>query len=180
MALGLFFDLTKPLITLTILLFLRRLIYGIRGTAHPWISSYLRGRTHLVEVSFFWSKGWPQLNELQWLEDPLELWPWTWPGLTIHKWPSLLTLPDDSAKICIFADDASFSVKGKNRSDFVTIAHKNTKKIVKWFQDNKLLVNNGNPQITDFAISDVTNHTSTGKWGNLSQLHHEIPWRILG
>ncbi len=154
----LFFDLTKAFDMVDHGLLLHKLdCLGIRGVSHSWVSSYLQGRTQTVQISFKDShglqrtassnssvvvKGVPQGSVL----GPILF------ILFVNDLPSCVA--GVNAKVSLFADDTSLSLRAKTPAELETVAFSETSSLMQWFQRNLLLLNSAKTQVLEFHIGN--------------------------
>ena len=134
--LGIFIDLSKAFDTIDHKILLSKLdSYGVRGTAHSLIKSYLSDRTQYVSV----------LNENS---DYLKIEYGVPQGSCLGPLLFLIYINDlcNASSLCefvLFADDTNIFVKGKHKAEVYHLANKIIKNVEEYMLLNKLHINMG-------------------------------------
>ena len=139
---GLFIDLSKAFDTLDHKLLLHKLYnYGVRGVAHKWVSSYLKDRRQLVQItrvedgeirefrstSLPISRGVPQGSIL----GPILF------SVYINDMVDYLK----PAQCVLYADDVNIMITGNTEEELHVNTETTTKKLLTWINYNKLVLN---------------------------------------
>ena len=129
-AVGVFCDLSKAFDTINHEVLLEKLDhYGIRGSIHDWLRSYLSGREQYVELNGAISSKLPILTGVPQgsILGPLLF------LIYINDLPSATTM-----KTILFADDSNFLIRGKNLSTLKNNLNCELENINDYFKANKL------------------------------------------
>ena len=167
--LGIFFDFTKAFDTINHNMLLNKLTYyGIRGSAHKWIESYLTGRTQAVKFS---SDG--EVTFSEWVDIVTGVPQGSVLGpvlflLFINDLPLLV----NNYYVTLFADDTSANVEGANYKDICQKANQCVLDISKWCEKNGLHLNGKKSHLVVFTPIRVAQDRSLlvkDKSSNLEQ-----------
>uniref|UniRef100_A0A672Z783 Reverse transcriptase domain-containing protein n=3 Tax=Sphaeramia orbicularis TaxID=375764 RepID=A0A672Z783_9TELE len=131
---GVFIDLRKAFDTIDHSILLRKCeMYGIRGVTQNWLKSYLQNRSQYVSIGNTNSQlrnvtcGVPQGSVLG-------------PKLFILYLNDIF-MASSKLKFTIFADDTNLLYSGVNMKQILEIVEKELSKLKKWFDVNKLSLN---------------------------------------
>lgn len=133
-AVGVFIDLKKAFDTINHSILINKLqLYGVRGVALDWITSYLSGRKQFVEMGEYKSEcmevacGVPQGSILG-------------PKL-FNIYINDIFLVSKRLKLILFADDTNILYFGNEYSKVIDTINNELNKVKKWMDGNKLSLN---------------------------------------
>jgi hypothetical protein len=130
---GIFLDLKKAFDVVDHSILLAKMDrFGITGTPHQWFTSYLTGRSQIVDINGSYSK--PQSVDMSVIQGSL-LGP-TLFLIFINDFPNCTSLDT-----FLFADDTSALKSGTHLPDLFTQLNAELYKIATWYRANKMSVN---------------------------------------
>lgn len=155
---GIFLDLSKAFDMVNHGLLLKKLEHlGIRGKSLSWISSFLIGRTQVVEIPYLDAEGcisFQKSRETLVTRGVPQ-------GSVLGPILFLLFVNDihtsvSNVDLCLFADDTSFCLSNTSRIHLEIESFIQSSSLLQWLGDNNLSVNTDKTNFIDFNLRNST------------------------